>query len=135
MRKLIVLAAAVALPALATAGLAERVDRYELQKTDKGYVRLDTETGAMSICEQRDTQLVCRAAADERDAYQDEIDRLSSSLSALEKRVAALEKAPSATGLPSEEEFDRSLGYMQKFFRGFMDIVKEYDRDSGDQKT
>ncbi len=136
MQKLAFAFAALSLPLLATLASAEEVERYQLEKTDRGYVRLDTATGAMSLCEERDQQLVCRPAADERTAYQDEIDSLSSSLRALEKRVAALEKAPAATELPSEEEFDRSLSYMQRFFRGFMDIVKEYDKDNAPgQKT
>ncbi len=117
---------AAGLPVLAS---AEEQQRYELRETDGGYVRLDTRTGEMSICERRDSRLVCRVAADERTALQDEIDRLDESLRALEGRIAELEKAPAAAVLPSEEQFDRTLGYMQRFFRGFMDIMKEYDRD------
>lgn len=136
MQKLAVAVAVIGLPCLATLAAAQEVERYQLEKTDRGYVRLDTQTGAMSLCEERDSQLICRPAADERAAAEDEIDRLSESVRALERRVAALEKAPVSSGLPSEEEFDRTMGYMQRFFRGFMDIVKEYDRDAGsEQKT
>ena len=31
--------------------------------------------------------------------------------------------------MPTDEEFDQTMTYMQRFFRGFMDIVKEWDRD------
>ena len=31
--------------------------------------------------------------------------------------------------LPTEEDFEKSLGYMERFFRRFMDIVKDFDKD------
>ena len=37
---------------------------------------MDTQTGEMSICEERSGQLVCKLAADERSAFQDDVDRL-----------------------------------------------------------
>ena len=55
---------------------ADETDRYRLEKSDNGYVRMDTQTGEMSICEERSGQLVCKLAADERAAFEDEIDRL-----------------------------------------------------------
>ncbi|MCC6204798.1 MAG: hypothetical protein IT533_07375 [Hyphomicrobiales bacterium] len=135
MRTLCFALVAAGLPVLASVASAGEQQRYELRETDNGYVRLDTSTGEMSICEQRGSQLVCRMAADERMALQDEIDRLNESLRALDERVAALEKAPPVAVLPSEEQFDRTLGYMQRFFRGFMDIMKEYDRDQEPSAT
>jgi hypothetical protein len=32
---------------------AAEPDRYRLEKTESGYVRMDTRTGEMSICEER----------------------------------------------------------------------------------
>jgi hypothetical protein len=125
----IVLASAFALPFLAASANAEEPERYRLEKSDTGYVRMDTKTGEMSICEERAGQLVCKLAADERSAFQDEVDRLRTDLKTLEERVAKLEKP----GLPllSDEEFDRTMGYMEKFVRGFMGIVKDLEKDNG----
>jgi hypothetical protein len=129
MRALRFVLAIVLLPAFAWVASAQDEQRYRLEKTDKGYVRMDTRTGQMSICEERSGELVCRVAAEERTALQDEIDRLGNSLKALEERIARLEKAP-AVGLPTEEQFDKTMTYMQRFFRGFMDMVEEYkDKD------
>jgi flagellar motility protein MotE (MotC chaperone) len=90
----------------------------------------------MSICEERSGQLVCKMAADERAAFQDEVDRLQGSVKALDERVAKLENSLSArleSQLPSEEDFNKTMGYMERFLRGFMDIVKDMDKDnSGD---
>lgn len=119
---------------VAASAWSGEVDRYRLEKSANGYVRMDTQTGAMSICEERDGQLVCRMAADERGAFQDEIDRLQSSVKALDERVAKLENSLSArieSTLPTEEEFEKTMGYMERFMRGFMDIVKDMDKDNG----
>ncbi|MBL8584654.1 MAG: hypothetical protein JNL61_20810 [Rhizobiaceae bacterium] len=117
---------------------AQDEDRYTLERTDDGYVRMDRRTGTMSLCNERDGQLVCRLAADDRDALESEIDRLSGALSALTERVDALEgKAAEhnggAAGLPSESEFEQGLSYMERFFRRFMGIVQEFDRSRRDE--
>ncbi len=40
--------------------------RYAMQKSDTGIARLDTQTGEVSLCQEKDGQLVCRMAADQR---------------------------------------------------------------------
>ncbi|WFP62936.1 MULTISPECIES: hypothetical protein [unclassified Mesorhizobium] len=120
---------------VAASAYSEETDRYRLEKSANGYVRMDTQTGAMSICEERSGQLVCKMAADERAAFQEEIDRLQSSVKALDERVAKLENTPSArleSNLPSEEDFNKTMSYMERFFRSFMDIVKDMDKENGD---
>ncbi|AZO59769.1 MULTISPECIES: hypothetical protein [unclassified Mesorhizobium] len=123
---------------VAASAYSEETDRYRLEKSANGYVRMDTQTGAMSICEERSGQLVCKLAADERSAFQDEIDRLQSTVKALDERVAKLENSLSArleSQLPSEEDFNKTMSYMERFFRSFMDIVKDIDRQEGDGGT
>ncbi|TGQ44641.1 MULTISPECIES: hypothetical protein [unclassified Mesorhizobium] len=120
---------------VAASAFSEEPERYRLEKSANGYVRMDTQTGAMSICEERSGQLVCKMAADERAALQDEIDQLQSSVKALDERVAKLESSPTArleSTLPTEEEFNKTMSYMERFLRGFMDIVKDMDKDSGE---
>ena len=122
---------------VAASAYSEETDHYRLEKSANGYVRMDTRTGAMSICEERSGQLVCKMAADERAAYQDEIDRLDNSVKALDARVAKLENSLSArleSQLPSEEDFNRTMGYMERFFRTFKDIVKDMDKEDGGAK-
>lgn len=120
---------------VAASAYSEETDHFRLEKSADGYVRMDTRTGAMSICEERSGQLVCKMAADERAAYQDEIDRLDNSVKALDARVAKLENSLSArleSQLPSQEDFNKTMGYMQQFFRTFKDIVKDMDKEDGD---
>ena len=92
--------------------------RYQLQRTDNGYARIDTRTGEVSTCIERGEQLVCRMAADERSALMEEI-------AALEERVVVLEESPMGGALPTDEEVDRAIGAMERMMRGFLGIVRE----------
>ena len=100
-------------------------------------------TGEMSICEEKWGELVCKMAADERTAVQDEIERLQTELKVLndrlatvkvlEDRVAKLENSLTARiekTLPTEEDFNKTMSYMERFFRSFMGIVKDFESDS-----
>ncbi|MET0940585.1 MAG: hypothetical protein ABWY13_04400 [Mesorhizobium sp.] len=127
-----IVASAVLLSVLPLSAGAQEADRYTLEQSADGYVRMDRRTGEMSICEERSGQLVCRLAADERSAFQDEVDRLADRVSNLEKRIAELEasgRPNTQSVLPTEEDIEKSLGYMERFFRRFMDIVKDFDKD------
>lgn len=128
--------AAFALAAAVPGAVAQEAEtRYTLEKTPDGYVRMDTRTGEMSVCMERTGQLVCRLAADERSVWQDEIDRLARRLDEVEKRLGALEgpRAPQ-TVLPSEEQFEQSLTFMERFFRRFIDIVKDLEAETDTAK-
>lgn len=104
-----------------TAPAAAQEARYQLERTETGYARIDTATGEVSTCTQSGAQLVCRMAADERSALEEQV-------AALEDRVAALEARPAgAGGLPSDEEVDRAIGLMERFMRGFVGVVRELD--------
>ncbi|QZZ37407.1 hypothetical protein KW403_11340 [Nitratireductor kimnyeongensis] len=114
-----------------TSATAQEAERFQLERTDEGYVRMDTKTGAMSLCRERSGQLVCAPAADERTAYEEDIAALQDQLGALEKRVEALENgsAEAKSELPSEDEFEQTLGLMERFFRKFMGIVKDFEKE------
>ncbi|NKN34949.1 hypothetical protein HFC70_01120 [Agrobacterium sp. a22-2] len=126
------LLAIVAASLLASAALAQEVSetgRFQMEKSEDGFVRLDTRTGAMTLCREKDGALVCLMAADERAAYEED-------LALLEKRVQALEQlsqtgsglaAPSAT--PSDEEVERSIGIMERFMRSFFGLVEEFKQN------
>lgn len=114
--------------------LAQDAERYQLERTDDGYVRLDSRTGRMSLCREQGDQLVCRYATDESRAYVDDIDSLRDRVEALEERLAALEGG----SVPSEEEFEQGLNYMERFMRRFMGIVQDFEErfgNSGDEPT
>lgn len=113
---------------------AQDLERYRLERTQNGYVRLDTQTGAMTLCRESDGRLVCAPAA-QNDGEQEtlsasEAESLRERLRLLEGRVSALESGAPVATLPPEEEFERGIGYMERFFRMFMGLVKEFEGDA-----
>ncbi len=127
MRHAPILACATAFAALsALPAAAQDVERYQLERTRDGYVRLDTQTGAMTLCRETDGRLVCSPASQQGEAT-DEVAELRQRVQALETRIAGLETPAPAAGLPPEEEFERGIGYMERFFRMFMGLVREFE--------
>ncbi|MBX5066442.1 hypothetical protein [Rhizobium lentis] len=117
--KVLVLTLAIGLLPLAAAATDADASRFQLERSGDHFVRLDRQTGAMSICQDKDGALVCRMAADERAAYEDEIDRLSQRVTKLEQG-GLIQRA-----LPSDAEIDRSISIMERMMKSFMGMVKE----------
>ncbi len=115
---------------LASPSLAQDTERYRLERTPEGFVRMDVRTGEMSVCREQGVELVCRASVDERAAFQNQIEELEERVDGLEARLAQLEGRivinPEAI-LPSDEDFDRTLDQMERFFRRFMGIARGFD--------
>ena len=109
------------------------VNRYTMEKTDNGFVRLDTQTGEMSICTQKAGQLVCRLAADERRAFEETLSDLSARVENLESRLDALAPQDERTDIPDEAELDRAIGAMEKMMRRFFGMVEELQKDFDDK--
>ena len=100
-------------------------DRYTLEKSESGFVRLDRQTGAVTLCTEAGGTLTCRMAADERAAYDADLALLEKRVEALEKQIA--EGAAAKGGeLPSDAEIDRSIGIMERFMRSFFGLVQEF---------
>ena len=110
--------------------------RFTLEKVAGGYVRLNTVTGEVSFCEEKSGQFVCRVSPSERMAYENEIRMLHDRLDMVEDRLAQLEGSGHDPGshITSEEEFEKTLGFMEKFFRRFMGIVKDFDKEFGEDQ-
>jgi hypothetical protein len=126
-RDFIVVAGFCFLPLALSGPAVAETGRYVMEKTENGYVRMDTATGEMSICAEKNAQIICKLAADERAAFQDVLDRLEARVARLEER---LDSGLVERVLPSDEELDRSLDNMEKFFRRFLGIVEELDKDN-----
>ncbi|NNH61598.1 hypothetical protein HLI01_33340 [Rhizobium laguerreae] len=121
--KAFVIAFGIFLMPFAAAAAEADAGRFQLEKSGDHFVRLDRQTGALSICQDKEGALVCRMAADERAAYEDELDRLA-------KRVTALEQGGVIQrALPSDAEVDRSISIMERMMKSFMGMVKEFQAE------
>jgi len=123
----------------------ERAGRFVMTPVEGGFLRMDTHTGAVSMCQRTSGKWACEAVADDRRALDKELERLGAENRELSSTVRRLEEMlalPDAEGrdrraekgprlqLPSEEEVDRALGYMQRLMRKFKDKLRELDSDS-----
>jgi hypothetical protein len=145
--KFLGVAVAIAL-ALAGAALADTPDqsndRYTMSPVDGGFLRLDKQTGAVSMCAKAGADWACKAVDDHAAAAAPgEISRLEDENKALKERVKALEEsletgknlAPPVTGppggkiqLPTDEEVDQALDYVERIYKKFRDRIKDLDK-------
>jgi exonuclease VII small subunit len=117
---------------LAGSAQAEGEGRYRMEKTETGFIRLDTASGDISLCREQEGQIVCRMAADERAAFEKELDLLTKRVEALEKGGVSGETAAKPS-LPTDEEIDRTMSIMEKMMQRFMGIVKNLE--DGEEET
>ena len=110
-------------------------NRFTMEKTESGFVRMDTLTGEMSICSEKAGQLVCRLSADERRAFEETLSDLSDRVAALEQRLETVAPPSGTNGIPDDAELDRALGAMEKVMRRFFGMVEELQRDFDDKPT
>jgi hypothetical protein len=137
---------AVALAALAPAARAQTAPdsengRYSFSAVTDGMLRLDTRTGAVSICAKKEPGWVCNAVPDERQALENEIARLQGENGSLKKDMLArglplpggAASAPSAerqrelnlkVPLPSDAEIDRVMSAFEKMWRRIQEMVQ-----------
>ncbi|HRY03252.1 MAG TPA: hypothetical protein P5256_09000 [Beijerinckiaceae bacterium] len=121
-----ILAMTLAAPALAEGAASTdptENGRYSMTPTDGGFLRLDTRTGAVSLCKVVSGSAVCRAATEERAALQGEIDRLTKQNEALKQQKSG------DSSLPSKQDFDRALDYAERFMRRMMRIMRDEEPD------
>jgi hypothetical protein len=89
----LVLTATVPVPAEETPPPQSGDARYSFHKVADGYVRLDTQTGAVALCSRQTVGWACVTAPEDRAVLEHEIERLR-------EENAALKQALLAHGLP-----------------------------------
>ena len=150
MRISILLAAAVfgCLPAASFAA-DEKAGRYTMAPADGGFARLDTETGAMSLCTRKSGQWACEEMPDATKDLRKENDRLAAENKELKADIRRMEEMLGLGGekekdgekraerpggklqLPSEEDVDKALGYIERMFKKFRDKMKQFENETG----
>ena len=126
---------------------AERPGRYSMQTIEGGFLRLDTETGALSLCTGAVANFNCAPVKDEavknESSPQREVERLAAENRELKAEVRRLEDLLAQSGgerpvsrhrkleLPSEKDVDEAIGYMERMIRKFRDKLKDLDGGPG----
>ncbi len=126
--------------------------RYSMTATKNGMLRLDTQTGAVSLCTGSAGRWVCRSVADDRLALENEIDRLSDENGQLREEIARLQKEakplePSTTPSlappdkkpqpdarnswrPSDEDVEEFMTFFEKIMKRFKQLAESMQDDA-----
>ena len=123
--------------------------RFTMQPADGGILRMDTQTGALSMCRQVSGTWSCAMLPDDKAAATEEIERLKSENTELKSAIKRLEelagvpagpdagtgKRQSGIQLPSEEELDKAMSYVQRMIKKFKDKIRELEGPDGKKGT
>jgi len=137
----VVLVVLATLPA--SAQPREAPGRFTMQPIEGGFLRLDTQTGAVSTCRAGAGNLVlCQPAQEEQQGLAKEIARLNAENVELKAEVKRLQETagaqpgPPVAGppaekfqLPSEEDVDSALDYLEGMFKKFRDRLRNLEQD------
>jgi len=116
---------------------AEDTTRYQFNRVEDGYLRLDLKTGQVSLCSRRPVGWACQSVPDDRAAYDSEIARLQGENAALKKAMldrgqslpgGVTSDAPAARGdrdlkLPSHADVDRMVTAVEKVWRRLVEML------------
>ena len=136
------LALAMTLPAAAQ--VRELPGRYTMQPVEGGFLRLDTQTGAVSMCRpQAGGAVSCQPAKSEESGLLGELARLRAENTGLRAEVKRLEEIAGLAGrpsgpklnseppeklqLPTEQEVDQALDYVERMYKKFRDRLRNLD--------
>jgi len=129
---------AVALPAYALeTGADGENGRYAFNTVPDGVLRLDTRTGQVSKCGNSSAGWTCQILPDDRKALEGEIARLQDENARLRNEFASRGLKPPDAGrdhegeikLPSDQELDRVMGFLEKVWRRLIDIVESTNKE------
>jgi hypothetical protein len=134
---MIKLAAVVLLSLLVASAFGQdrRTGRYAFVPVEQGTLRLDTDTGAVSLCSGTGDALTCRSLAQGSPGSGADVRRLEGRIAELERRISTLERKPSAKAdLPDDETIDRMMvlseRIMRRFFGMVRDMKEEFEQDT-----
>jgi hypothetical protein len=117
-------------PAPDTAG-----GRYVFSKQANGFLRLDTQSGAVSLCSEQPVGWACQTAPEDRAVMENEIARLQSENAGLKKILLAhglsLPSGVEGPGtqndstlrLPSDADIDRAIAFVGHVWQRFIDAL------------
>jgi len=111
--------------------------RYMFNKTADGYLRLDTQTGEVAQCSQREVGFACLAAPEDRAVLESEIARLRRENAALKQDLLSrglplppgampeplAQNSEPAVRLPNDADIDRMMSFIGRAWHSFVDAV------------
>jgi len=116
--------------------------RYVFSKQANGFLRLDTQSGAVALCSEQPVGWTCQAAPEDRALFENEIVRLQNENAALKKIILAhglslppgvapgTPAAPNELSLrlPSDADIDQAIAFVGKVWQRFIDAVARAEK-------
>lgn len=139
-----------------TAAFAETPGRFTMSPVEGGFIRLDKETGAMALCSKKEggeqpNGWACVPMADDQRSLREELDQLKTENTKLKDEIRRLEETfvtgkstgddrqdagppggqppgglPPGMKLPSEEDVDRAVDYLEGMIRKFRERFEDF---------
>jgi hypothetical protein len=121
--------------------------RYNFNRIEEGFLRLDRRTGQVSLCDRRAVGWACQAIPDDRTALESEIMRLQNENAALRSELVARNLPPLGGGdnaqkdpqiakrdepalrLPSDEDLERVKTFVEKVWRRLVEMTVNIQKD------
>jgi hypothetical protein len=121
--------------------------RFSFHKVDEGFLRLDTRSGQVSLCNHKSLGWACETIPDERLALENEIARLQNGNAALKKELLSRglalpesvkpdpplarnsDKNDLELKLPSQADIDRVMTFMERVWRRMVEAASNLQKD------
>lgn len=139
----VTIAGALFAPAAHAQGPDSDDNRYQFNRVEDGYLRLDLKSGQVSLCSHGEIGWACRAVPDDRVAFDGEIARLQNENAALKKSLldrglplpGGVTSGPVARNddsglkLPSHADIDRMMAVIDKVWRRLVETIAGLQKD------
>ena len=130
----------------AVANAADPPGRYSMSPTEGGFVRLDTQTGVMSLCRGKAEAWSCTDMPESADASRkraEDLDKenqkLKDEIKRLEETFGLAEGAPSGDKpkftMPDEKDVDKAFDYLETMIKKFRERMKKLEEKEGGNGT
>jgi hypothetical protein len=139
------LAVACAMPASAEGAAPDNEEgRYTFNKVQDGYLRLDAQTGQVSMCSRRAVGWACQTVPEDRAVLEGEIARLRSENATLKKDILSRGLSlPAGTmpeppivrngdrnlRLPNNADLDRMMAFVGRMWRRLVEFIETVQKD------
>ena len=122
--------------------------RYTFNKVEGGFMRLDTQTGEVALCNPHAVGWACQAAPEDRAVLESEIARLRNENAALKKDILArglplpagataeppaVSEGQHLPGLNDNADVDRVLALARRAWHRFIDIIARAEKQIMDK--
>jgi hypothetical protein len=130
MRRVVIMVVVALLAGTAAGEETKPVNRFAVQPSDDGFVRLDTQTGAVSHCGRRQGVWFCEKLVEDQTAIEQEIDALRTRVDGLARQVDSLAARAPAARQPAATAVERP-GFVSMLMHRLYALVRRMKGDAG----